>query len=389
MVVPPVPSQPFRVRMRVREDVHHLVRTDSVCSVQTDGLVGSAFIQISPGTDAAPVVTRGQALVGRDLIEFADLIQEGRDTFRTVTKEVMDLKADVSEAIGAATAATRTVDTVILDTGAEIKALMKSSTQAADQVQRVMNDTRVIVERVKKGEGTVGQLLTDDALYKRIAGLAGQSEKTMANIQAVTARARTTFDGLGTSDGGAQQMMQNVQGTLTDAQEAMSDLSEGAEALKRNFLFRGFFRDRGFFDLDTLTRDAYVGGALEAKGRVALRVWIDAGGLFERDAQGVEQLTGAGRQRLDSTMTDLVRYPPDSALVVEGYAQVTDGGVTHLVAAERASLVREYLIKRFRRRATITGVMPMGDRAQGSPSSDERWSGVALAIFVDGRALTQ
>src|SRR5687767_3581965 len=29
--VPSLPSQPFVVRMRLREDLHHLVRTDSVC----------------------------------------------------------------------------------------------------------------------------------------------------------------------------------------------------------------------------------------------------------------------------------------------------------------------------------------------------------------------
>lgn len=387
--VPAVPSEPFIVRMRLREDLHHLVRTDSVCSVQTDGIVGSAFIQVSPGSDAAPIVSPGQTLEGRDMIEFSDLIEEGRDTFRTVTREVMDLKGDVSQAIVAATEATRTIDAVILETGTEVQTLMKTGTRAVEEVQGVLADARVIVGDVKEGQGTVGQLLTDDALYKRITGLAGEAEQTVANLQAVTDRARTTFDTVTARDGPAQQMMQSLQATMADAQEVMSDLSEGTEALKRNILFRGFFRDRGFFDLDSITRDAYIDGALEGDGRVALRVWIDAAGLFARDAAGVEQLTEAGRRRLDSSMADLVRYPRDSPLVVEGYAGVTDGGAAHLVAAERAALVRDYLLTRFGRRATLTGVMPMGTRAPGSPSGDERWSGVALALFVDGRALTR
>jgi hypothetical protein len=167
----------------------------------------------------------------------------------------------------------------------------------------------------------------------------------------------------------------------------MADLSEATEALKRNVLFRGFFRDRGFFDLDALTRDAYAAGALEGDSRVALRVWIDAEGLFARDADGIEQLTEAGRRRIDSSMTDLARYPRDSALVVEGYAPVTEGGSAHVVSLERASLVRDYLLSRFRRRATLTGTMGMGSQAPGSPSGDERWSGVALALFVEQTAL--
>jgi len=387
--VPPVPSQPFVVRMRLREDLHHLVRTDSVCSVHTDGIVGSAFIQVSPGSDSAPIVAAGQTLEGRDMIEFSDLIEEGRDTFRTVTREVMDLKGDVSDAIVAATEATRTVDNVIQETGHEIQTMMQTSTKAVEEVQLVLADARVIVSEIKAGQGTVGQLLTDDALYQRIRGLAGEAEKTMANLQAVTDRARTTFEGVTARDSAAQQMIRSVQGTLAEAQEVMSDLSEGTEALKRNILFRGFFRDRGFFDLDAITRDAYIAGALEGDTRVALRVWIDADGLFLRDAAGVEQLTDAGRRRLDSSMADLVRYPRDSALVVEGYARVTDGGAAHLLSAERAALVRDYLLSRFRRRATLTGVMAMGSQAPGSPSGDERWSGVALTLFVDATALSR
>ncbi|HUE85226.1 MAG TPA: MlaD family protein [Vicinamibacterales bacterium] len=387
--VPSVPSQPFVVRMRLRQDLHHLVRTDSVCSVHTDGIVGSAFIQVSPGSDAAPIVAAGQTLEGRDMIEFADLIQEGRDTFRTVTREVIDLKGDVSEAILAATEATRTVDAVILETGNEVQTMMQTGTDAIEEVQRVVVDARGIVNDIRAGQGTVGQLVTDDALYLRITGLAGEAEKTMANLQAVTDRARATFDSVTARDSTAQQMMRSIQGTLAEAQEVMSDLSEGTEALKRNILFRGFFRDRGFFDLDAITRDAYVAGALEGDRRVALRVWIEADGLFARDAEGVEQLTEAGRRRLDSSMADLVRYPRDSPLVVEGYARVTDGGAAHLIAAERAALVRDYLLSRFRRRATLTGIMAMGSQAPGSPSGDDRWSGVALTLFVDATTLSR
>ncbi len=385
--LPPVPSAPFRVRMRLREDLHHLVRTDSVSAVQSDGLVGSAFIQVSPGTDAAPIVTPGQTIRGIDPIEFGDLIQEGRDTFRTVTTEVMELKEEVSEAVGAATGAVRTIDAVVAEVGHELEAMVRSSTTAINEVQKVLADAQLIVASVKAGEGTIGQLITDDALYTRMTGLAAETEKTMANLQLVTERVRTTFDSMTAPDGSAQQTMRSLQGTMAQAEEAMSDLSEATEALKRNVLFRGFFRDRGFFDLDAITRDAYVSGALEGDTRVALRVWIDAEGLFARDADGIEQLTEAGRRRIDSSMTDLVRYPRDSALVVEGYAPVTEGGTAHVVSLERASLVRDYLLSRFRRRSTLTGMMAMGSQAPGSPSGDERWSGVALTLFVEGAAL--
>jgi hypothetical protein len=82
-------------------------------------------------------------------------------------------------------------------------------------------------------------------------------------------------------------------------------------------------------------------------------------------------------------MADLVRYARNSPLVVEGYAASTDGAAPYLLSSDRALLVRDYLVNRFRRRVTLTGVMPMGSQATGSPSGDGRWSGVALALFAN------
>src|SRR5260370_620285 len=42
--VPANPSARFRVKLRIREDVHPLIRVDSVASIQTDGLVGNKFM---------------------------------------------------------------------------------------------------------------------------------------------------------------------------------------------------------------------------------------------------------------------------------------------------------------------------------------------------------
>jgi hypothetical protein len=53
------------------------------------------------------------------------------------------------------------------------------------------------------------------------------------------------------------------------------------------------------------------------------------------------------------------------------------------VSLERAERVRDYLTDRFRRQAGLTGVMPLGAEAAGSPSGDGRWAGVALTMYVN------
>lgn len=386
--VPPRPSEPFRVRMRIREDLRQLIRADSVPAIQTDGIVGNTFIQISVGTEGAAVVSPGATLTGRDPIEIADLIQEGRDAFRTVAAEVTGLKDEVQTAIEALTGTAETATEVIGNVGEKIETLTAASAGVVQDAQSVLAEANAVVRNIREGRGTIGKLATDDALYERVVNASREVEQSMRNVREMTDRTRELVTSFAARDGTAQQVALSLRNALADVQEATSDLAEGTEALKRNFLFRGFFNDRGFFDLDSVSREAYQAGALE-RDRTAVRIWIDAGRLFATDAAGVERLGDEGRRRLDSAMADLVRYPRDSPLVVEGYAGRSEGEPAYLQSVDRAQLVREYLLARFRRQASLTDIMPMGSVAVGSPSGDGRWSGVALALFVRNDVLSR
>src|SRR5581483_5800747 len=41
--IPTSPSQKFRVKMEIRDDLHPLIRTDSVAMAQSEGIVGAVF----------------------------------------------------------------------------------------------------------------------------------------------------------------------------------------------------------------------------------------------------------------------------------------------------------------------------------------------------------
>ena len=387
IMIPPRPSDRFRVRMRVREDLHQLVRSDSTCGLQTDGIVGSTFLQISKGTDDAPVVPAGAVIDGIDPIEFADLIREGRETFRTVSREIIDLKGDASQAIGSVTGIAESASVMIASVGEEVRSVSKSGTAALDQAQQVFAGARDVMDGVKAGRGTVGQLVTDDTLYRRLTGLGSETEQAMRNIRETTDRGRAMMEEFTAPNGGGPQMVQSMRDILRQTQEVVSDLADSTEAMKRNILFRGFFRQRGFYDLDAISRDAYAAGALAGKDRTALRIWIAADVLFARDANGTERLTDAGKRRLDSAMGDFVRFPRDSPLVVEGYSRTAEGGSAYLSSAEQATLVRDYLRDRLRRKSSLVDFIAMGDAAVGSPTGDSRWAGVALALYVRKDAL--
>ena len=378
--VPSRPSERFLVRMRVREDLRALVRTDTVATIQTDGIVGNAFIQLGMGTDQARVVQAGDVLTGIDPIEFADLVQEGRDTFRLVSREVLQLTDEVSKTVSGLTETIDVTRALIVDTSDDVKLAAASGRRALASTEAAVGDLNAIVADVRAGKGTVGQLLNDTALYDRISGISREAEVTARTVRETAEITRNAVADFSAPGGMGPQLTQSIGRTLAGIEEVTFDLAEGTEALKRNFLFRGFFQDRGYFDLDSISREAYQEGLLERK-RTAVRVWVDASHLFTRTPQGAEMLTDDGRRRLDAAMAQLMRYPRSSPLVIEGYS-APDADNTYLVSLDRAERVREYVNDRFRRQAGLTGVMPLGSEASGSPSGDGRWAGVALTMYV-------
>jgi hypothetical protein len=83
--------------------------------------------------------------------------------------------------------------------------------------------------------------------------------------------------------------------TVLQAREATSDLADNMEALKRSFFFRGFFNDRGYFDLDAISPADYRSGVLENGKRKAMRIWLNREVLFEPGPEGGELLSGPPR----------------------------------------------------------------------------------------------
>ncbi|HEX7972026.1 MAG TPA: hypothetical protein VF501_07405, partial [Thiobacillus sp.] len=205
---------------------------------------------------------------------------------------------------------------------------VKSILVSADKISANLGE---ILDGVQKGQGTVGALFKDkemhDSLKRTVASGEGivdnlretsasakkitktvadsdivpEVQRAVRNLQQITLQVKDAVDKFqaGSGEGGVAE---NLQRTLADAHEAMSDLSDDTEALKHNFLFRGFFSKRGFFDLGALTAGEYRSHAF-AKSFKRHRVWMESTSLFDKDAKGVEALSVDGKARLDEALT--------------------------------------------------------------------------------------
>ena len=97
--VPAGPTGRFRVRMRIREVLRPLVRTDSSASIQTDGLVGNRVVKIDAGSEQAPIVADGGAINGQEPFDFADLLQKAGGAVEEVARMVTEVRGDFEHAI--------------------------------------------------------------------------------------------------------------------------------------------------------------------------------------------------------------------------------------------------------------------------------------------------
>jgi phospholipid/cholesterol/gamma-HCH transport system substrate-binding protein len=384
IMVPAKPSAKFRVRMLVRGDLHQLVRTDSVATIQTDGIVGNKFVEIDAGSDAAPPVPDGSTLVGKDPFEFADLMAQASGGIDTIISTINDLKGDVQQLITSTTKTTDTVNKMLQASSDDVKAMTTSARTIARNLQDITNN-------VNHGKGSLGKLVNDDELYKRVAAIAKNAEDISTQLKATVASAKDAVDKFSGKNGGAQAMqgMQNdLQQTLTYAREAMANLAENTEALKRNFLFRGMFNQRGFYELDTIAPDEYRAGTFAGANRQALRIYLGAAVLFAPGPNGEEALTADGRNRIDRAMATFLRYPADTPLVVEGYSTLPTTDQQLLKSRARATLVRNYLTGRFGLNITTVGMAALGAEAPDAPAGDGRWDGIGLASWVRRDAFT-
>jgi phospholipid/cholesterol/gamma-HCH transport system substrate-binding protein len=372
--VPASPAERFRVKMEVRSDLHPLIRTDSIASAQTEGLVGGIHVNIATGSETAPQLPTGGTIPSREPLAMGDLLQQASDTIAQVNETVSKLSGDVEMTVRQIANTATDAHDLIEDVSPQIKAI-------AENGSRMSADTQQMIASVRAGEGTLGKLITDDALYTRAREIADDARTVMANVKQVSDEARRAISDFHSKDGPAQGLFADMRLTLGQAREATADLADNMEAMKHNFLLRGFFNRRGYFDLDAISPAQYRNGVLENGRRKAMRIWLSSPVLFEEGPDG-EVLTADGRRRIDSAMTTYLRHVPSNPIVVEGYA--TDGtiGDRYRLSRERAGAVRDYLLGRYGLMPQHTGYIALGPDAAGSPSGDH-WNGVALTLFLD------
>ncbi|HVV01216.1 MAG TPA: MlaD family protein [Verrucomicrobiae bacterium] len=193
-----------RVNMKLRKDV--IVRTDSIATVKFTGLMGQNFVGIDFGTPGAPPAVDGSFLTTAEQPDFSAMMQKidsvatgVQNLTKSFTGEKIDnllgpftdfLKANREpltktiqnfEAISSQVRSGQgSVGKLIYDNALYNTALTTVSNlqDTAEQAKMTLADAREVMDNAKRGQGTIGKLLTDDKLYN-------EATATMSNARQI------------------------------------------------------------------------------------------------------------------------------------------------------------------------------------------------------------
>jgi phospholipid/cholesterol/gamma-HCH transport system substrate-binding protein len=382
LILPPdTPSGKFRVELELVEALHRLVRTDSLATIETEGLVGGNYLGITTGSDTAPIVAANATISGKEPLDIAELVQQMGDTVTKVNDVVDEMRDDVQRAVVAIADTAENANVLITGVTGEV-------TKIAASGALISADAAQIAEGIRSGKGTLGKLVNDDELYNRVSTIAKQTEETTAFAKELVLSAKVTLEGLQAKDGAVQGMTASVKQTMDDARGSMASFAENMDALKHNFLVRGFFNKRGYFDLAQISPADYRQGVLtKGSDRRLVRVWLRSDALWEPGHPDKEQLSEAGKDGVDAAIGPYLEHLASGIVMVEGYAQQGPLDEQYLRSRVRALIVRDYLVATFHLDPRATGAMPLSADSTGSPGKAP-WDGVALAVILPKGALT-
>jgi phospholipid/cholesterol/gamma-HCH transport system substrate-binding protein len=209
--------------------------------------------------------------------------------------------------------------------------------------------------------------------------LLGRAEAALKNTRQITEQLNQAVATLTSSPPGDENAAANLRDTIASARTSMTNLAADTEALKDNFFLRGFFKRRGYFNLNQMTPTQYRSSKF-LKGHSYERIWLSKSELFSSGPDDKEKLTKQGQRQIDGAMSALIPYLPNSPIVVEGYATQGSPSERFIRAKQRASIVQIYINKRFGLQPNTVGVMPMSDSTPPSVAKSV-WDGVSLVLI--------
>ena len=381
--VPQSPNGRFRVQMKVDDKLLGLVRKDSVVTVDTEGVVGDTFLTIHPGSPNAGVAQADSILPSKAPITLSDLLNHGLGAMNDADTTMKQLGGKLNVALDGVNGAVANANDLLvgLKEGRGTAGMFLRDGKMAAQIRETMTNVQSTTSNLNQASVRVNSMVADvqqRQLPQKLDETVGKIDSATSQADAAIGQVRQSLAQALGPDANGVTAGQNINETLSNINAATGNMAEDTEALKHNFFFKGFFNQRGYYTLASLSPQEYRRNKLFGNTR-SPRGWLEAAGLFQHGPHGREELSPEGMRSIDTVVASfgdvIFKYP----IVIEGDSDAPMPSDAISLSYARAQLVRNYLGARYPFTAKNLGVMPLS-ATPPSGTEHDHWSGVCILV---------
>lgn len=383
--VPDSPSSRFRIKFQIDEKLRGLVRTDSIVTVATEGVVGGTYLLIRPGSKDAQRAAPFTTLPSQEPVDMSKLLERGVGLLNDADVTVKQVGTRIGLALDGITTAVGNADDLIvgLKQGRGPAGMILQDQGLATQIRQVVANVHQATGDLDHASHQADALISDFQsrhLPAKVEDTMGVVKDAASNIDEGAQKIQLTIAEAVGADRNGVTASANISQSLSNMNTVTANMADDTEALKHNFFFRGFFHHRGYYNLDHINPDQY------SKDHVFTdpanyRAWLLAIDLFKKDDKGVESLSSEGEKKLKAAIAQYGESVVQRPIVIEGYSTASDPADQISMSRHRAFLVRQYLQTHFQLDGAKLGMVSMKKSPIESRVLDPLSDGVCIVIL--------
>lgn len=233
------------VHMIIDNKIMEHIKKNAIATISSDGLVGNMIINIIPGKGAAEKVENGDTIQSYSRIGTDAMLE----TLNVTNENAAMLTADLLKITQEITQGNGTVGLLIRDTlmAQDLKATMSYLRQTSKGTSESVANLNKLITDLNRKDNVIGTL-NDTVVANRMKKIIINLEKSSTEIDKVVTNLNATITNVKEGKGAINylsndpKLVKQIDSTITNINKASIKLNEDLEALKHNFLFRGYFK---------------------------------------------------------------------------------------------------------------------------------------------------
>jgi phospholipid/cholesterol/gamma-HCH transport system substrate-binding protein len=237
----------IKVDMNIEEGIIAHIKKNAIATIGSDGLVGNMIVNIVPGKGTDKVIADGDIIASYSKIGADDILS----TLSVSSENAAILTSDLIKITDAMIKGKGTLAVLLNDTimAKELRQSVTNLKVASRDASNTIGEINQIITSLKTNDNTVlGMLLNDSVSGQNLKVVVSNLEASSKQIQNVIANIDTTIVDFNSGDGAYNYivndttLVNSLQSTLKNINEGTDKFNQNMEALKHNFLIRGYFR---------------------------------------------------------------------------------------------------------------------------------------------------